>query len=68
VSGFSDSLQTEEDRKLFKEMLNECYKYSIATNAKSEPFPTKPLLMALLLPPQKVIDWLLSQTSKERVY
>jgi hypothetical protein len=68
-SGFPDSLQTEEDRKLFiKEMLNECYKYSIAINAKSEPFSTKPLLMALLLSPQKVIDWLLSQTSKERGY
>jgi hypothetical protein len=47
-------------------MLNECYKYSIAINAKSEPFPAEPLIMALLLLQQKMIDWLLSQISKER--
>jgi hypothetical protein len=65
-SGFADSLQTEEDRNLFRKMLNECYKYSIAINAKSEPFPAEPLIMALLLLQQKMIDWLLSQISKER--
>ena len=65
-SGFSDSLQTEEDRKLFKKMLNECYKYSIAINSKGEPFPPETLFMALLLSQQKMIDWLISQTSRER--
>ena len=65
-SGFADSLQTEEDRKLFKKMLNEVYKYSTAINAKGEPFPTEPLIMALLVSQQKMIDWLISQTSRER--
>ena len=66
-SGFADSLQTEEDRN-FKKMLNECYKYSIAINIKGEPFPTEPLIMALLLSQQKMIDWLIYQTSKVRIY
>jgi hypothetical protein len=61
-SGFADSLKTEEDRDLFKKMLNECYKYSVAVNAKGEPFPDEFLLMALLLSQQKMIDWLISQT------
>jgi hypothetical protein len=30
-------------------MLNECYKYSVAINAKGEAFPAEPLIMALLL-------------------
>jgi hypothetical protein len=64
-SGFIDNLHTEEDRNLFKKMLNECYKYSIAINAKSEPFPSEPLIMALLLSQQKMIDWLITQTSEE---
>ena len=60
-NGFEDALR-EEDRNLFKKMLNECYKYSVAINAKGEPFPTEPLIMALLLSQQKIIDWLLSQS------
>jgi hypothetical protein len=67
-SGFADSLPAEEDRNLFKKMLNECYKYSVAINAKRKPFPTEPLIMALLLSQQKMIDWLMTQTSKERIY
>ena len=63
-NGFEYALR-EEDRELFKKMLNECYKYSVAINAKGEPFPTEPLVMALLLSQQKMIDWLISQTSKE---
>ena len=39
--GFSESLRTDEDRKLFREMLNECHKYAKAVNAKAEPFPTE---------------------------
>jgi hypothetical protein len=37
-SGFVDSLHTEEGRNLFKKMLNECYKYSVAVNAKDLKF------------------------------
>ena len=46
-------------------MLNECYKYSIAINAEGEPFPTEPLIMALLLLQQKMIDWLISKLIKK---
>ena len=39
-------------------MLEKCQKYSIAINAKGKPFPTEPLIMALLLEQHKVINWL----------
>ncbi|HEX5891943.1 MAG TPA: hypothetical protein VFY41_03695, partial [Nitrososphaeraceae archaeon] len=54
----------EEDRDLFEKMLNDCYKYATAINAKGEAFPTEPLLMALLLSQQKVINRLTKQISK----
>ena len=38
--GFADSLKSEEDRKLFLKMLNDCQKYALAINAKEPPFPT----------------------------
>ena len=46
---FADGLKSEEDKKLFLEMLEKCQKYSVAINAKGKPFPTEPLIMALLL-------------------
>jgi hypothetical protein len=55
---FVDSLSSTEDRDLFNNMLNDCYKYAAAINAKGEPFPTEPLIMALLLSQHKMIDWL----------
>ena len=45
-------------------MLNNCYKYADAINAKGKPFPTEPLIMALLLLQHKMIDWLTKQISK----
>ena len=33
-SEFTDSLHTDDDRNLFKKMLNEVYKYSVSINAK----------------------------------
>ena len=56
--GFTNSLKSEEDKKLFLEMLDKCQKYSVAINAKGKPFPTEPLIMALLLEQHKMIDWL----------
>ena len=47
--GFVDSLSSKEDRGLFNNMLNDCYKYAAAINAKGEPFPSEPLIMAVLL-------------------
>jgi hypothetical protein len=62
--GFVNSLSSKEDRELFSSMLNECYKYATAINAKGEPFPAEPLIMALLLSQHKMIDWLSKQISK----
>jgi hypothetical protein len=45
-------------------MLNDCYKYAAAINAKGELFPAEPLTMALLLSQHKMIDWLTKQISK----
>jgi hypothetical protein len=61
---FGDSLSSKEDRQLFEKMLNDCYKYATAINAKGEPFPAEPLIMALLLSLHKMIDWLTKQISK----
>ena len=62
---FGDSLSSKEDRELFEKMLNDCYNYADAINAKGQPFPTEPLIMALLLLSQhKMIDWLTKQISK----
>jgi hypothetical protein len=61
---FVDSLSSKEDRDSFKDMLNDCYKYAAAINAKGEPFPTEPLIMALLLSQHKMMDWLTKQISE----
>jgi len=42
--GFADNIRSEKDRQLFNKMLNDCYKYATAINAKGEPFPTEPLI------------------------
>jgi hypothetical protein len=56
--GFSDSLKSEEDKKLFVEILDKCQKYALAINAKGRPFPTESMIMALLLEQHKMINWL----------
>jgi hypothetical protein len=61
---FVDSLSSKEDRELFEKMLNDCYKYAAAINAKGQPFPAEPLIMALLLSQHKMMDWLTKQISK----
>ena len=53
--GSADQLPTEEDRKVFMEMLNNCHKYRKAINAKGRPFPSEPIIMALLLSQHKLI-------------
>jgi hypothetical protein len=55
---FADGLKSEEDRKLFLEMLEKCHKYSLAINAKGRPFTTEPLIMVLLLEQHKMINWM----------
>ena len=61
---FVDSLSSKEDRELFEKMLNDCYKYAAAINAKGQPFPAEPLITALLLSQHKMMDWLTKQISK----
>ncbi len=61
---FVDSLSSKEDKDLFEKMLNDCYNYAAAINAKGQPFPAEPLIMALLLSQHKMIDWLSKQISK----
>jgi hypothetical protein len=56
--GFADGLKSEEDKKLFLDMLEKCQKYAVAINARGRPFPTEPLIMALLLEQHKMINWL----------
>ncbi len=36
---FVDSISSKGDRELFEKMLNDCYNYAAAINAKDEPFP-----------------------------
>jgi hypothetical protein len=64
--GFANSLSSSNDKKLFMKMLNDCYKYASAVNAKGEPFPSEPLIMALLFSQHKIIEWLTEKIS-ERV-
>jgi hypothetical protein len=60
--GFLVSLSSLEDRELFMSMLNDYYKYAEAINAKGHPFPTEPLIMALLL--SQHIKWLTGYQNK----
>ena len=61
---FGDSLSSKEDRESFNNMHDDYYKYAAAINAKGEPFPGEPLIMALLLSQHKMINWLTKQISK----
>lgn len=62
-NGFADGLR-EDDRKLFKKMISECYKHSKAINTKGDLFPTESLLMSLILSQQQIIEFLLKQKNK----
>jgi hypothetical protein len=64
--GFASSLEPEA-RKSFLKMLNDCQKYALAINAKETPFPTEPLIMALLLAQHKMISWLARQTKSSQM-
>jgi hypothetical protein len=45
-------------------MLNDCYKYARAINAKGQPFPGGLVIMAMLFSQHKIIEWLEGQISK----
>jgi hypothetical protein len=61
---FANSLSSSEDKELFMKMLNDCYEYASAINAKGEPFPSEPLIMALLLSQHKIIEWFTDKISR----
>lgn len=63
--GFADALRAP-DRDLFNQMLNDCYRYARAINAKGSPFAVEPLLMALIFSQHKMIDLLIRHTTKEK--
>lgn len=58
--GFAEGLRAE-DQKIFKQMLNQCYKHIKAINAKGEAFPTESVLMSLILSQQQIIEFLLTK-------
>ncbi len=62
-NSFADGLR-EKDRKIFKHMLDQCYKHVGAINKKGELFPTESLLMSLILLQQELIEFLLQQIKK----
>jgi hypothetical protein len=47
-------------------MLEKCQKYSVAINAKARPFPSEPLIMALLLEQHKMINWLQKKSLRNK--
>lgn len=53
-SGFAECLPPN-DKEEFLEMLGKLQNYSTAINAKAEPFPSEPVLMALLFEQHKLI-------------
>ena len=53
--------------ELFLKLLNDCQKYALAINAKETPFPTEPLIMALLLTQHKMINWLSERVSLQKL-
>jgi hypothetical protein len=55
------------DKEVFMKMLNDCYKYPEAINAKGEPFPAEPVIMALLFSQHKLIEWLEARIHKQKV-
>jgi hypothetical protein len=62
--GFAETLRSE-DRKLFSQMLNDCYQLNEAINTKGEYFSTESLLMGLIFVQHKIINWLINNNSKD---
>ncbi|HEX9319466.1 MAG TPA: hypothetical protein VF884_11075 [Nitrososphaeraceae archaeon] len=60
MRGFAECLPPT-DKQEFLKMLQKLHDYSTAINAKAEPFPSEPVIMALLLEQHKLIRWLKSK-------
>ncbi len=55
--GFAECLPSN-DKEEFLKMLRKLHDYSTAINAKVVPFPSEPVLMALLFQQHKLMQWL----------
>ena len=64
--GFAAHLPTEEDKGVFRKILNDCYEYAAAINVKGKPFPSEPVIMSLLLSQHKLVRWLASELSRQK--
>lgn len=63
--GFAECL-LPPDKEEFLKMLEKLHDYSTAINANTEPFPSEPVLMALLFEQHKSIPWLKSKFKIEK--
>jgi hypothetical protein len=61
--GYADAMRAQ-DREAFLSMLDKCYSYATAINAKGEPLADEALLMALLFSQQKMINWLVPKIAE----
>ena len=62
--GFAETLRSD-DRKVFSQMLNDCYQFDEAINTKGEYFSTESLLMGLVFVQHKIINWLINGNSRD---
>ena len=58
--GFIEKLSSEDDKAIITNLFDDCYKYAVAINSHDHPFPTEPVIMALLLSQHKLINQLKS--------
>jgi hypothetical protein len=61
--GYADALR-QEDKEAFLTMIEKCYAYAAAINAKGEPFPNESLLVSLVFSQYKMINWLVPKVAE----
>jgi hypothetical protein len=64
-ANYTNRLDSEQDKELFKKMLTEYYNYiSIVVSANKQYFPSELLVIALILSQyMKMINWLMHKVS-----
>jgi hypothetical protein len=67
LSAYERALR-KEDRDYFHQMLEECKKYTYATNSRERLLPTEPMIIVLTLIQYKMIRKLLAIVETEREY
>ena len=60
---YADALR-QEDKVAFLTMIEKCYAYAAAINAKGEPFPNEAMLMSLVFSQYKMINWLVPKIAE----